>query len=66
MSLTTDTGEYVSAVTKASPPIAVTGASIAGMSLQEWVLVATLVYTVLQIALLIYNFVKKRRADGSR
>lgn len=55
--------EYTAAAGKASPPIFVSGAAVAGISLQEWVLTATLVYTVLQTALLIYNFMKKRARD---
>lgn len=55
--------EYTAAAGKASPPIVVSGAAVAGISLQEWVLTATLVYTVLQIGLLIYNFMKKRARD---
>lgn len=57
------TGEYFAAVGKASPPIAVSSAAAAGLSLQEWVFVATLLYTVLQIGLLIYNFVTRDRDE---
>lgn len=51
-------GEYVTAATKASPPIAVSFAAVAGVSLQDWVLLATLAYTLLQIALLIRRVLK--------
>lgn len=53
--------EAVFAAGKASPPLAVTGLTIAGTDLQTWVLVATLIYTVLQAAVLVYNFVNDRR-----
>jgi len=63
MNLETHAGDYAAAATKASPPLAVTGAAIAGVPLQNWVLFATLVYTVLQIALLVHKFLKERAAE---
>jgi hypothetical protein len=53
-------GEYITAVTKASPPVAVTGISLAGVSLNEWVLIATLLYTILQISFLLYGKLIKK------
>jgi hypothetical protein len=53
-------GEYVGAAGKAVPPIAVSTAAIAGLSLQDWVLIATLAYTLLQIALLIRKFLREQ------
>lgn len=32
---------------KAAPPVTVVGLSLAGVSLQDWVLIITLIYTVL-------------------
>lgn len=64
MSLQHTGGEYVTAIGKVVPAIAVTSATVAGMALQDWVLIATLVYTVLQTILLIRNFFKGKR-DGS-
>lgn len=37
-------------VAKVAPPATIAGASLAGISISEWVLWATLVYTVLMIA----------------
>jgi hypothetical protein len=54
-------GEYAGAVGKAAPPIAVSTAAMAGLSLQDWVLIATLAYTLLQIALLVWKFVRDQR-----
>lgn len=52
--------EITSAVVKATPPAAVTGAHfILGLSLNDWVAVATLIYVVLQVTLLIWNQVKE-------
>ena len=33
-----------------TPPVAVTATAIMGFSLQEWVYIATIIYTVIQIA----------------
>lgn len=58
--------EYAAEVTKLSPPLAVSGGLVAGLDLQSWVLIATLVYTVLQILLSLHKFLKDRNAeDGS-
>jgi hypothetical protein len=37
-----------SGLAKAAPPVAVSAASLAGMPLSDWVLIATLAYTALQ------------------
>ena len=36
------------AITKTSPPVAISGLALWGISLNEWVLIGTLVYTTLQ------------------
>jgi len=59
-------GEYTAALGKATPPLAVSASAIAGLSLQDWVLIATLVYTVLQTALLVWKFLRDRRAGEAR
>lgn len=56
-------GEYIVAAGKATPPITVTGIAVAGVQLSDWVLIATLIFTVLQIALLIHKYFKERSAD---
>jgi hypothetical protein len=43
-------------VIKAAPPIAVTGLTIYGVDLGEIVLIATLIYTLIQIWLLLPRF----------
>lgn len=63
MSLSDTATEYVVAAGRASPPLAVTGAAAAGWGLQDWVLIATLIYTVLQIAVLVRKYVKERIAE---
>lgn len=52
-------GEVAVAAAKASPPLAVTGMHLLGHPLQDWLVLATLVYTVLQIILLLHKFHKQ-------
>lgn len=56
--------EYVTEVTKLSPPVVVSGSLVAGLDLQSWVLIATLVYTVLQIVISLHKFLKDRNEDN--
>ena len=37
------------AAIKTSPPIIVTGVTLAGVQLQDWLIMATILYTVIQI-----------------
>ena len=37
------------AAIKTSPPIIVTGMTVAGVQLQDWLIMATIIYTVIQI-----------------
>ena len=37
------------AVAKTSPPLVVSGLTLAGVQLQDWLVIATLLYTVIQI-----------------
>ena len=58
-------GVVVSAA-KTAPPVVVSAFTLAGHPMQDWVLLATLVYTVLQIILLWPKFRdwNKRRGGG--
>jgi hypothetical protein len=49
---------------KAAPPIAVLGVTAQGMTLQEWVYVATLVYICLQAGWLLWRWYKAARTKG--
>jgi hypothetical protein len=51
-------------VAKMAPPAAVTGLSIAGVSLSDWLLLLTLVYTVLNLFFLLRD--KWWRQRGKR
>lgn len=48
-----------SAIAKLSPPAGVVAVQAAGWGLQDWVLVATLAYTVLMIGKLVWDWLIK-------
>lgn len=54
--------DLVVAAIKVSPPVSIAAATIFGATLQDWVLAATLIYTVLQTALLIRKTWRDRKA----
>lgn len=41
------------AVAKASPPVVVSGLTLGGVQLQDWLILATILYTVIQIIILL-------------
>lgn len=52
---------------KSAPPVAVTGLSLAGVPLQDWVYIATLVWISIQAAVFLWDrFVKPRRKSKRR
>lgn len=59
--------EIASATLKASPPIAVSGLTFSGVTLQDWVYIATLVYLAFQIYVIvrdkIVNYKKAGKVD---
>lgn len=61
-----DHGNVASEITKALPPVSVTGLTLAGVSLNEWVLLLTLFYTIIQIMWFIYSKLIRKDADGGR
>lgn len=61
----TSIGEYaVNQGSKLAPTAAVSGLSLIGVPLQEWVYIVTILYTVLQIGYFVYNIWKRR--NGSK
>jgi hypothetical protein len=48
-----DIDEMISTIIQASPPVTVSVITILGLTLHEWVYVATIVYTIVAIATLI-------------
>ena len=56
----TDTSQHLEhglsmAAIKTSPPIIVTGMTVAGIQLQDWLIMATILYTVIQIIIALPN-----------
>ena len=54
----TDTSQHIEhglsmAAIKTSPPIIVTGVTLAGVQLQDWLIMATIFYTLIQIIILL-------------
>ena len=50
----TDTSQHIEhglsmAVAKTSPPVIVSGLTLAGVQLQDWLIIVTILYTVIQI-----------------
>ena len=41
------------AVAKTSPPVVVSGLTLAGVQLQDWLILATILYTLIQIIILL-------------
>ena len=50
--------------TLSAPPAAVAGATLLGVSLEDWVMIATLIYTAAAFAWLIYKAAKEFRGGG--
>jgi uncharacterized membrane protein len=50
--------EAANEIAKSIPPVTIAAATVSGWTLNDWVLVATLVYVVLQIAHLLYKWFK--------
>ena len=51
--------QAVEAGTKAALPVGTTGGLILGLPVSEWMVVLTIIYTVLQIAALLYGWYNK-------
>lgn len=67
MGLIQSGNEIAGEITKAAPPVSVAGLGLAGVSLNEWVLIATLIYTILQIVWFVYSkFIRKDRNGTSQ
>lgn len=56
--------EFMTAGAKAAPPVAVLAADTAGLSLEQWVFIATLIYLALQSIYLLYKFGRDLRAGA--
>jgi hypothetical protein len=57
--------EMVNEAVKASPPVAVIGLALGGITLQDWVFILTLIYLVLQITWLVWSKFLRKAPDDS-
>ena len=57
--------EQIADAVKAAPPITITGMTIVGIQVQDWLLILTLVYTVLQILIIARRFLIQRRVTNT-
>lgn len=56
-------GGIISVTAKVAPPIAVTGMQFMGYAVADWVMLLTLLYTIVQLGLLLWDRFKK---NGTR
>lgn len=61
-----NSNDVFQAAGKAAPPVAYVGVSLAGISLPDWVAIATLVYVVLQAAHLVWRWRRAAQREESR
>ena len=57
--------EQIADLAKAAPPIAITSVTVLGFPMSDWVLLATLIYTVLQISLVVRRLLVSRRSSDT-
>ncbi|HHP5355866.1 hypothetical protein ACEUA0_10845 [Aeromonas veronii] len=55
----------VTGVAKSAPPVVVSGMTLAGYSLNDWVLAATLVWIAVQMGWFIWSNIIKQRKGGA-
>lgn len=55
-------GEAGMAAAKVAPPVTAAGLTLMGVQLSDWLIIATLIYTLLQVALLLQKLWVERRA----
>lgn len=59
------TAAAAAGVAKSAPPVVVSGMTLAGYSLNDWVLAATLMWIAVQVGWFIWsNIIKPRRQQG--
>lgn len=63
----TTSNELAAEAVKASPPLTVAGLTVYGVGLQDWILILTALYTIIQIFILIRDkLLTKEVKDGSK
>ena len=58
-------GDAAAALGKSTPAVAVSAAAIAGVPLEQWAIILTIVYLVLQIAYLAWKWVREWQGKRS-
>lgn len=53
-------------VVKSAPPVAVSGLSLAGVQMQDWVYIATLIWIAIQAAAFLWDRFGKRKTTRGR
>lgn len=53
--------ESIADITKAAPPVAATSLEMFGISLADWLILVTIIYTVLMICQMLRKFMLSRR-----
>lgn len=66
MSPTNTLGEIAAEAAKAVPPVSVAGLTLAGVTLNDLVLLATLIYTLLQTGWFVYSKFIRKTGDEPR
>ena len=62
--MTTQHSDIVTEVAKAAPALTVGGLTLFGVGLADWVLIVTLVYTLLQVGFLLRDKMYRPRKDA--
>lgn len=57
------TVDGVSYATKIAPPLAITGASMFGLALSDWVYILTIFYTLLQTGYFIWKLLHREKIE---
>lgn len=60
---TNDLPDMLVEASKSAPPVAITGITLVGISLNDWVLIATLTYTLLQMAWFVWGKMIRPRQE---
>jgi len=58
--------QAIDGVLRAAPPITVSAASVFGLGLEDWMYIATIVYTVLQGSYLAYQWCSTHKRKNRR
>jgi hypothetical protein len=60
-----NSNDVLQAAGKAAPPVAYVGVTLVGISLPDWVAIATLAYIGLQAAHLVWRWLRQAKRQGA-